>query len=116
MSCKDCFHYEACKGTYSEVRENPLYEFDGEMYADSGCETFKDKNRVVELPFIAMIEQSIKDGKFNKKKSTQKFNGINAVVYIDKSKWGIPLIDICGEIPYNPEEAKNRIEALKGRK
>lgn len=51
MSCKDCFHYEACKGTYSEVRKNPLYEFDGEMYADSGCENFLEKNLVIKSPY-----------------------------------------------------------------
>ena len=66
----------------------------------------------VELPCIAMIERSIKDGKMNPKHSEQKFNGRYAVVYIDKSKWGTPLIDICGDIPYNTEEAE---KALKER-
>lgn len=48
--CKDCLHYSACKGTYYTAKgDNGLaYDFDGEMYADSGCEDYKkvvgDKN------------------------------------------------------------------------
>ena len=44
-SCKDCLHYEACNGTYYTAKgcDNiALYDFDGEMYADSGCEDFTD--------------------------------------------------------------------------
>lgn len=47
-ACKDCLHYEACKGTYSSAKgeEDILYDFDGEMYASSGCEDFKDKDLI----------------------------------------------------------------------
>lgn len=39
MTCKDCFHYEACKS---------YEEFD---FADhSNCDTYKDKSKIVELP------------------------------------------------------------------
>lgn len=39
MNCKDCFHYEVCKG---------YEEFD---FADhSKCDTYKDKSKIVELP------------------------------------------------------------------
>ena len=44
MTCKNCLHYEACKGTYYTAKgcDNiALYDFDGEMYSDSGCEDFK---------------------------------------------------------------------------
>lgn len=49
--CKDCLHYEACKGTYSSAKgdEDILYDFDGEMYANSGCEDFKDKALIIHL-------------------------------------------------------------------
>lgn len=101
MKCEDCLHYKVCL-------------LGARINGETGtCLEFKDKSRFVELPFIAMIEQSIKDGKFNQKQSTQKFNGINAVVYIDKKKWGIPLIDICGEIPYKKDEAEQRLAVLK---
>ena len=52
MTCRDCLHYEACKGTYSSAKGNGgiLYEFDGEMYGDSGCEDFTDRSEWVHLP------------------------------------------------------------------
>lgn len=53
MTCKDCLHYEACKGTYYTAKgcDNiALYDFDGEMYADSGCEDFADRSEWVHLP------------------------------------------------------------------
>ena len=50
-ACKDCLHYEACKGTYYSAKgdEDILYDFDGEMYAQSGCEEFKDKDLINRL-------------------------------------------------------------------
>lgn len=53
MNCKDCLHYEACKGTYYTAKgcDNiALYDFDGEMYADSGCEDFTASSEWVHLP------------------------------------------------------------------
>lgn len=53
MTCKDCLHYEACKGTYYTAKgcDNiALYDFDGEMYADSGCEDFTARSEWVHLP------------------------------------------------------------------
>ena len=66
--------------------------------------------RLVELPFVAMVEQSLQDGKM-KPLGDQKHNGRYAVVYVDHNKWKSPLIDICGK-PYNREEAENRMAAL----
>ena len=66
--------------------------------------------RLVELPFVAMVEQPLQDGKM-KPMADQKHNGRYAVVYVDHNKWKSPLIDICGK-PYNREEAENRMEAL----
>ena len=64
----------------------------------------------MELPFVAMVEQSLQDGKM-KPMADQKHNGRYAVVYVDHNKWKSPLIDICGK-PYNREEAENRMAAL----
>lgn len=68
-------------------------------------------NGVIVTPCVAMVEQFIENGKFDKKHTSH--NGKYAVVYIDKSKWAIPLIDIT-EQSYNDEKAKERIQALKG--
>ena len=66
--------------------------------------------RLVELPFVAMVEQSLQDGE-RKPMADQKHNGRYAVVYVDHNKWKSPLIDICGK-PYNREEAENRMAVL----
>lgn len=66
-------------------------------------------NGVILTPCIAMVEQFIKDGKFDKKITAH--NGKYAVVYVDKSKWKSPLIDIT-EQSYNAEKALERIQGL----
>ena len=73
-------------------------------------EDAEQDGRLVELPFVAMVEQSLQDGKM-KPMGDQKHNGRYAVVYVDHNKWKSPLIDICGN-PYNREEAENRMAAL----
>lgn len=64
------------------------------------------EGRCVVLPLVAMIEQSLQNGKMTPRQD-QRFNGRYAVVYVDKKKWGSPLIDICG-MPYNREQAESR--------
>lgn len=60
MTCKDCFHYEACN---SLVKDMSGYKY--EMPSTQGfvCKHFKDKSKIVELPckvgdilYIAMPE------------------------------------------------------------
>ena len=64
----------------------------------------------IKLPFVAMIEQSLQDGKMAPQRD-QRFNGRYAVVYSDHKKWKSPLIDICGK-PYLREEAEARMAVL----
>lgn len=72
------------------------------------------EGRLVVLPFVAMVEQSLQDGKM-KPQRDQRFNGRYAVVYSDPDKWGCPLIDICGD-PYDRTQAEERMAALAERK
>lgn len=66
--------------------------------------------RCVVLPFVAMVEQSLQDGKMTPQRD-QRFNGRYAVVYNDPQKWASPLIDVCGG-PYNREQAEARMAEL----
>ena len=68
-------------------------------------------NGVIVSPCVAMVEQFIKDGQFDRKRTAH--NGRIAVVYIDKSKWNSPLIDITEQY-YNTDKAVERIQELKG--
>ena len=67
MTCKNCLHYEACKGTYYTAKgcDNiALYDFDGEMYADSGCEDFTARSEWVHLPFDCKDTPNMKYGRW----------------------------------------------------
>lgn len=118
MTCKDCYHYEACKEKFAGLKkicvDKPKKHMELNPRVENRCQQFKDKSLVVELPFIAMIEQYLVNGKFADNIYLQKFNGRYATVYIDKNKWGTPLIDICGKYSYNTEEAEARLKELNG--
>ncbi|MBR1910885.1 MAG: hypothetical protein IJ828_00865 [Treponema sp.] len=108
MICKDCLHYEVCKPTLPTPEEqNPKPE----PIRAENCIKFKDRKQYVQLPCMAMIEQHLVNGKFVHN-SLQNNNGKYAVLYIDKNKSNIPLIDICGKSPYMADEAKKRLEEL----
>lgn len=65
--------------------------------------------QLAKFPFIAMVEQSLRDGTM-KPMSDQKHNGRYAVVY-KSERWTSPLIDICGT-PYNTEQAVERMREI----
>lgn len=71
----------------------------------------KRDGKLIELPFVAMIEKSMMNGEMKPEKD-QRFNGRYAAVYYAPDKWKSPLIDICGNA-YNRDEAENRIQELK---
>ena len=97
--CIDCLHYNIC--TF------------GKCDIISGCSFYTDRSEWVHLPCVAMVEQFIKDGKFDRRKTAH--NGRIAVVYIDKKKWNSPLIDITEQF-YNTDKAQERIKALEEKK
>lgn len=66
--------------------------------------------QLAKFPFIAMVEQSLRDGTM-KPMSDQKHNGRYAVVY-KSERWTFPLIDICGT-PYNTEQAEQAVERMR---
>lgn len=103
MNCKDCLHYSVCQ-----------YRRGHEMFPTGNqCKDFTARSEWVHLPCVAMVEQFIKDGKFDRRKTAH--NGRIAVVYIDKKKRDSPLIDITEQF-YNTDKAQERIKALEGMK
>lgn len=111
-TCKDCLHYQVCADFRRNICEHDRQRFEEyKINPDGLCGNFKNKADVIELPFVAMVEQFIKNGKFDNKITAH--NGKYAVVYIDKSKWNCPIIDIT-EQSYNHEKAEERMQTLKG--
>lgn len=110
MTCKENIKWlESLKKELGQSQYQGLWHYEQAL-----AETIEllQSDRLVELPFIAMIEQYLVNGKFADNIYLQKFNGRYAIVYIDKNKWGTPLIDICGKNSYNTEEAEARLKEL----
>lgn len=103
------------KTEYTPFPEMTMTANLGNQFTEYGLNCIVDHllaNGVIVTPCVAMVEQFIKDGEFDRKRTAH--NGKIAVVYIDKSKWNSPLIDITEQF-YNTEKAVERIQALKER-
>lgn len=52
MTCKDCYHYDACKekfaGLYKIPVEKPKKHFELNPQVENRCQQFKDKSRIIE--------------------------------------------------------------------
>ncbi len=108
--CKNCLHYKACKGTYHSAKgdESILYEFEGEMYARSGCEDFEEKDLINRLQSENEDLQRIV-GLMNKRKYYRKF--VDEVYRKEKGKeLSDPDFDYIYRIYF---EQKAEIEKLK---
>lgn len=102
------------------IDADKLYDYISDVFTEFGHDVMSVKDALkavetaptvnaVELPCIAMVEQSLKNGKFDKTHTS--YNGKIAVVYIDKWKFNIPLIDITSR-HYNTCEAYDRVNQL----
>ena len=102
------------------IDADKLYDYISDVFTQFGHDVMSVKDALeavenaptvnaVELPCIAMVEQSLKNGKFDKTHTS--YNGKIAVVYIDKRKFNIPLIDITSR-HYNTCEAYDRVNQL----
>lgn len=100
--CLSCLHYKVCD-----------YRINEEDITVAECTQFTNRSEWVHLPCVAMVEQFIKDGKFDRRKTVH--NGRMAVVYIDEKKWNSPLIDITEQF-YHTDKAQERIKALEEKK
>lgn len=110
-----------------DIMEEGLFEYYQEDFSVLYClavqaaelrerlKMYEDKlenGTLAELPFVALINQHLVNGKFVAG-NIQNKNGKYAVVYSDKSKWGSPLIDICGKKAFDKEEVEERLKELK---
>ena len=102
------------------VKATEYYEkpYDGTtlIYRLAELEDKLEAGTLVELPCKVMIERTIDDkGNFIKTKKAQAFNGRYGILYVDKQKCTLPLIDVCTEKPYNREAAEARLKELEGK-
>ncbi|MEG1564851.1 MAG: hypothetical protein RR365_14180 [Bacteroides sp.] len=110
ISTSECIVFQAADAIEALEAELAAYRDLGSLYDFTALAKARDEGRIVALPFVAMVEQSLQDGNM-KPERDQRFNGRYAVVYSGKGKWGCPLIDICGTT-YNSDQAKEHKEKI----
>ena len=54
MTCKDCYHCEACENKFAGLKkicvDEPVKHLELNPAVEKCCESFKDKSRIIELP------------------------------------------------------------------
>lgn len=115
-SCKDCLHYEACNGIYYTAKgcDNiALYDFDGEMYADSGCEDFTNRYEWVHLPRKVGDRIYLTDGIRIYKSTIRaiKISSANTVYFTENISFDERAIG--DSIFLTREEAEKALEGMK---
>ena len=73
-----------------------------------------EAGKLVELPFIAMIDRLMENGKFLATNKAQAFNGRYCVVRIIED-WKCPVIEICSEKSFNRVAAEARLKELEAK-
>ena len=118
-------HYEACKGTYYTAKgcDNiALYDFDGEMYADSGCEDFTARSEWVHLPcevgdLLYEITERRTRGKWQKVIKKRVVNhieiGIHGLLGVRSGTIYVPLSGLHKTVFFTREEAEKALEGMK---
>lgn len=67
MTCKDCYHYEACKEKFAGLKhirvEKPKKHLELDPQVESRCQQFKNKSRIIELPYKVLSTKSEAEAK-----------------------------------------------------
>lgn len=97
-----------------EARQALMVQFKKACNKLAELEDKIEAGTLVELPCRVMIERTLNDkGDFINTKKAQAFNGRYGILYIDKQKCTVPLIDICTEKAFNREAAEARLKELE---
>lgn len=62
MTCKDCYHCEACENRFAGLKQicvdEPVKHLELNPAVEKCCENFKDKSRIIELPYKVLSTKS----------------------------------------------------------
>lgn len=96
MTCKDCYHCEACENRFAGLKkicvDEPVKHLELNPAVEKCCKTFKDKSRIIELPckvgdIFFIIAQRFEKGKYTdffideRQVSCFEYNEKNLTVY-----------------------------------
>lgn len=105
--------YKRLTNTKWKDYQKPDSEFMDEIYYRlAELEDKIEAGKLVELPFIAMIDNLTEKGKIVPTKKAQAFNGRYCVVKII-DYWKCPVIEVCSEDKFNREAAEARLKELE---
>lgn len=120
MTCKNCLHYEACKGTYFTFKQMiDKDSFDNEHYADVyNCPDFTDRSEWVHLP--CKVEQQL----WFVENGEVKASTVDRLVYeelstddiftrIDGYGFSVVFEDVGKTVFLTREEAEKALEGMK---
>lgn len=118
MTCKDCLHYEACKGTYFTFKQMiDKDSFDNEHYADVyNCPFYTDRSEWVHLPCnIGKTAYFIRNNKIIEtavEKIVIKKNGIYLKLSCN-AMYETSCKSIGKTVFFDREEAEKALEGMK---
>lgn len=96
MTCKDCYHCEACEDRFAGLKkicvDEPVKHLELNPAVEKCCKNFKDKSRIIELPckvgdIFFIIAQRFEKGKYTdffideRQISCFEYDGKKLIVY-----------------------------------
>ncbi len=120
MTCKDCLHYEACKGTYDILDATCSGEFDYEEFARS-CKYFTNRSEWVHLPCRLNLPKELYrymfDDDYNKIVVKCKVGEVTGygfeLIHYDGRRWKYGYDRIGKTVFLTREEAEEALEGMK---
>lgn len=123
MTCKDCYHYEACKekfaGLYKIPVEEPKKHFELNPKVENRCQQFKDKSLIVELPCKVGDNFFIIAQRFEKGEYTDFFIDKRQVTHFEYDGKTLMIYDfdeigfVLDEIYFEELEAEAKLKELE---
>lgn len=112
-TCKDCIHYEPCRDTYYNDKKQTRIDFDFLIKedADKNCAFFKNRSKIVELPFdinkmhYVVVEGNIKEAKW-------LYGIVTSILcnpYLSFVFNGVLDTGVIGQITINYKDVKERV-------
>lgn len=123
MTCKDCYHCEACENRFAGLKkicvDEPVKHLELNPAVEKCCKNFKDKSRIIELPckvgdIFFIIAQRFEKGKYTdffideRQISCFEYDGKSLTIYdFDEIRFALD------DIYFDKSKAEARLKELE---
>lgn len=123
MTCKDCYHCEACENRFAGLKkicvDEPVKHLELSPAVEKCCKNFKDKSRIIELPckvgdIFFIIAQRFEKGKYTdffideRQISCFEYDGKSLTIYdFDEIRFALD------DIYFDKSKAEARLKELE---